>query len=80
MQFGLVLIVIGTISLFVLEAFFEVAFFSLLGTSVRWVFSRNGKKFRDLYQAKTKINLIVGILTFVTILAIPFITFAILNN
>ena len=80
MEFGTILIVIGIISLFVLEAFFEVAFFSLLGTSVRWVFYRKEKKFNDLYRAKTKINLFVGIVTFVTILAVPFITFAILNN
>lgn len=80
MELSTLLIVIGILSLFVLEAFFEVAFFTVLGTSVRWVFSKNRKKFSELYQAKTKINLIVGIVTFFTILAIPFITFTILNN
>ncbi|MFA9392518.1 MAG: hypothetical protein ACERKD_22090 [Prolixibacteraceae bacterium] len=80
MEFGTVLIIVGVISLFILEAFFEVAIFSLLGAAVRWMFYRNEKKFSQLFQAKTKTNYIVGILSFLVILAIPLAGFAIINN
>ena len=80
MEFGTILIVVGLLSLFVLEVFFEVAFFSLLGTSIRWLMNRNRRKFSDLYNSSTKMNLTVGFISFAIILTIPIATFALLNN
>lgn len=80
MDISTVIIVIGVISLFVLEAFFELAFFSAIGAFIRWIFGKRKESLRKLYQSKTKQNIIVGLIGFLVILAIPLATFAIINN
>lgn len=80
MELNTILIVIGIVSLFILEAIFEVAILSFLGAFVRRITFNRKQKFKELHQSNTKLNIAVGIISLLLIIMIPLGTLAILNN
>ena len=80
MDISTILIVVGVIALFALEAIFEVAITSVFGASVRWILNNKKQSFKELYSSKIKLNYIIGLITVLILSIIILGSFAIINN